>query len=101
MGTPVRNSLGVAKQSAPLRMTRVGKEKQVTGEEEGFAEVAGNDLVRVADSGEVGAGVPAQQKIDVRRYLIELGGSEGTVEKWAKEGGDAGGVHLELLAAGF
>jgi len=46
----------------------------VAGEEEGLAEVASDDLFRIADGGEVDAGVPAEQKIDVRRYLFEVVG---------------------------
>ncbi len=33
----------------------------MAGEEEGLAEVAGHDLVGVADGGQVDAGVPAEQ----------------------------------------
>jgi hypothetical protein len=48
----------------------------MAGGEEGFAEVAGDDFFYVADSGEVDAGVPAEEYIDVRRYMLELGGRE-------------------------
>jgi hypothetical protein len=33
----------------------------VAGGEEGFAEVAGDDFFRIADGGEVDAGVPAEE----------------------------------------
>ena len=35
--------------------------EQVTGEEKGFAEMAGYDFIFVADGGEVDAGIPALQ----------------------------------------
>jgi hypothetical protein len=40
------------------------------GGEEGFAEVAGDDFFFAADGGEVDAGVPALEYIDVCRYMI-------------------------------
>jgi hypothetical protein len=48
----------------------------MAGGEEGFAEVAGDDFFTVANGGEVDAGIPAAQYIDVRRYMLELGGGE-------------------------
>jgi hypothetical protein len=42
----------------------------VAGGEEGFAEVAGDDFFRVADGGQVDAGIPMQEYIDVRRYIM-------------------------------
>jgi hypothetical protein len=48
----------------------------MAGGEEGFAEVAGDDFFTVANGGEVDAGVPAAQYIDVRRYMLELDGGE-------------------------
>jgi len=73
----------------------------VAGGEEAFAEVAGHDFFGVADGGEVDAGVPAEEYIDVRRYmLIEcVVGCQSLVvgrwlsEKGTEEFGDAGGVH--------
>lgn len=79
------------------RRSRAGK--QVTGSEEGLAEMAGDDLFRGADGGEIDARVPAQQKIDVRRYLIQRGkgkrgaGGGRVVEKGLEQLGDPGGVH--------
>jgi len=74
--------------------------------EEGFAEVAGDDLVWVADGGEVDAGVPAEEYIDVRRYKLQVGHREplrfaqgrlktgvGLLQEWFQELGDAGGLH--------
>ena len=49
---------------------RVGE--KVAGGEQGFSEVAGDDFLRPADGGEVDAGVPAEQYIDVCRYLFQL-----------------------------
>src|SRR2546429_1428992 len=37
---------------------------------------AGYDFFGVADAGEVDAGVPAEEYIDVRRYMLELGGGQ-------------------------
>jgi hypothetical protein len=50
--------------------------EEVACGEEGFAEVAGYDFFRVADGGEVDTGVPAEEYIDVRRYMMELSGGE-------------------------
>ena len=47
--------------------------EEVAGGEEGFAEVAGYDFFRLADGGEVDAGIPAQEYIDIRRYISQLG----------------------------
>ena len=44
--------------------------EQVLGGEQALAEVAGDDFFFVADRGEVDAGVPALEYIDVRRYVI-------------------------------
>ena len=41
----------------------------VTGGEEGFAEVAFYDIFRLADRREIGAGVPAEQEVEVEREL--------------------------------
>jgi hypothetical protein len=40
----------------------------MAGGEQAFAEVAGDDILGVADGGQVDAGVPAEEYIDVRRY---------------------------------
>jgi len=73
--------------------------------------VAGYDFFWVADGCEVDAGVPAEEYIDVRRYVLELGRGEDSrflagpsarlgmtiVWDWSQERfeqfGDAGGVH--------
>ena len=79
------------------RRSRTGK--QVAGSEEGLAEMAGDDLFRGTDGGEIDARVPAQQKIDVRRYLIQRGGGKRgagggrAVEKGLEQLGDPEGVH--------
>jgi hypothetical protein len=52
-----------------LRQGRTERE-QVLGGEETLAEVAGDDFVFVADGGEIGAGVPALEYIDVCRYMV-------------------------------
>lgn len=48
--------------------------KEVAGGEEAFAEVAGDDFFFVADGGEIHAGIPALEYIDVRRYIREVVG---------------------------
>jgi len=48
--------------------------EQMAGGEEGFAEVAGDDFFRVADRGQVDAGIPAEEYIDIRRYVPQLSG---------------------------
>ena len=48
----------------------------MAGGEEAFAEVTGHDLFFVADASQVHAGVPALKHIDVRRYILQLGGGE-------------------------
>src|SRR5258708_2945072 len=47
--------------------------EQVAGGEEGFGEVAGDYFFWIADGGQVDAGVPVEEYIDVRRYTSELG----------------------------
>ena len=49
---------------------------EVAGGEEALAEVTGDDLFGVADGGQVDAGIPAEEYIDVRRYTLELRGGE-------------------------
>jgi hypothetical protein len=48
--------------------------EEVAGGEEALAEVAGDDFFGVADGGEVDAGVPAEEYIDVCRYMVEVDG---------------------------
>jgi hypothetical protein len=71
---------------------RVKLGEEVVGGEEGFAEVAGHDFFRIADGGEVDAGVPVEKYIDVRRYVLAEG-VVGFLQEGLKEVGDAGGVH--------
>ena len=88
----------------------------MTGGEEAFAEVAGDDFFGVADGGEVDAGVPAEEYIDVRRYMMQLGGGQdsrplagcrrfgmtmgcgvsGRADEGLEEFGNAGGVHGKI-----
>jgi hypothetical protein len=44
----------------------------VAGGEEGLAKVAGDDVFGVANGGQVDAGVPPHEYIDVRRYMLQL-----------------------------
>src|SRR5712692_4229703 len=53
-----------------------GRREEMAGGKQGFAEVAGDDLVRLAHGGEVDAGIPAEEYIDVCRYLSQLRGGE-------------------------
>ena len=70
----------------------------MTGSEERFYEVAGDDLVRRADGRQVHAGIPTEYKIDVCRYLIQLVRAEGrVVKKGAQQSGDAGCFHEGVI----
>jgi hypothetical protein len=42
--------------------------------EEAFAEVAADDLFGIADGGEIGAGVPLEEEMEVSRELRKQGG---------------------------
>jgi len=78
--------------------------EEVARGEYGFAEVTSDDFVGSANSGEIDAGIPAQQKIDVRRYMIELGRSEVRgFEKRLQEFGDTSSVHevREMIVEGL
>jgi hypothetical protein len=90
--------------------------EQVTGGEEALAEVAGDDFFGVTDGGEVDAGVPAEKYIDVRRYMMQLGGGQdsrplascrrfgttmgcgvsGRADEGLEQFGNAGGVHGKI-----
>ena len=50
---------------------RVEREEMACGEE-GFAKMASDNFFGIADGGEVDAGIPAKEYIDVRRYVLEL-----------------------------
>jgi len=52
------------------------RREKIAGGEEALAEVAGYDFFGVADGGEVDAGIPAEEYIDVRRYTMQLGGGQ-------------------------
>jgi hypothetical protein len=59
--------------------------------EEGFAEVALDDGFRVTDGGEVGAGVPLEEEVEVEGEMGVEGFWDGSgVEVGGQEGGDAG-----------
>ena len=59
--------------------------------------MTGDDFIRGADGGQVHTGIPAKQKIDVRRYLIELQGSQRGVEEGIEECGDASRFHEGVI----
>jgi hypothetical protein len=50
--------------------------EEVAGDEEALAEVSCHDMFWIADCGEVDAGIPAEEYIDVRRYILQLSGRE-------------------------
>jgi len=63
---------------------------EVTGGEEAFSEVATDDFLGIADGGEVGAGVPLEEEIEVSGELRkEIGGNFGQI---GSEEGTNGGV---------
>ncbi len=75
---------------------------EVLGSEEAFAEVAADDLFRVADGGEVGAGVPLEEEVrDTLRVLgrvrpgRSLGGLDMAGGGWRSS--IRGGVAIEFL----
>jgi hypothetical protein len=71
--------------------------EEVAGGEEGFAKVASDNLFRVADGGQVDAGIPAKQYIDIRRYVVtEHIVGRRRPEEGDEEFGDAGGMHLNF-----
>jgi len=47
---------------------------KVPGGEETFAEVTADDLLGIADRGEVGTGVPLEEEVEIGRELEEEGG---------------------------
>ncbi len=63
-----------------IGVLRLGK--QMSGREKGFAEMTGDDLLGLAHRSEVDAGVPAEQHIDVRRYILQLGFGEWNRKEW-------------------
>ena len=75
--------------------------EEVAGGEEGFSEVASHDVFGAADGGQVHAGVPTKQYIDVHRYLFYLGLGQGhwfsPQRRRGNEGceqlGDTDGIH--------
>jgi len=101
-----RAKVGYTECRASLRRTDEGgcphlsiTREEVASQKEALAEVAVYDCFFAADGGEVDAGVPTLEYIDVRRYIVV----ERVVGRWAlvagvlQEGfeqfGDAGGVH--------
>jgi len=60
--------------------------------EEALAEVGADDGFWVADGGEVGAGVPLEEEIEVGTKLVNSGICNGVKEIGSQELADAGGV---------
>ena len=48
----------------------------MAGGEKALAEMASDDVLGVADGGQIDAGVPAEEYIDVRRYTLQLRGGQ-------------------------
>jgi hypothetical protein len=71
---------------------------EVAGGEEALAEVAADDLFGVADGGEVGAGVPLEEEIEVERELTIERGRRGVKKIGGEESGDLVGGHRTSLA---
>ena len=63
--------------------------RKMTGGEEGLAEVAADDLFRTADGGEVGAGVPFQEEVEIEGELVQEERSWVGIVR-GQEGGDGG-----------
>ncbi len=63
---------------------------EMVGGEEAFAEVAADDLFGVADGGEVGAGVPFEEEVEVggelgeevARWIRQISGDEMRISAW-------------------
>ena len=93
-----RTCVGIARSpGVPRTRASGGVREEVAGQKQGLAEMAGHDMFRLPDGGQIDAGVPAQQQIDVRRYLLELHFGEcPAFEKGIEQGGDAGEVHRRL-----
>jgi len=71
---------------------------KVAGGEEALAEVAADYLFGVADGGEVGAGVPLEEEVEVEGELGEERGRRGVKEVGGEESGDLVGGHGTSLA---
>ena len=71
--------------------------EEVAGGEEAFTEVAGDDVFRVADGGEVDPRIPVGEYIDVSRYMVEIIFCQGLrrVEERMEKFGDVGQIHEE------
>src|SRR5438445_11360240 len=57
--------------------------------------MAGEDFLRVADRGQVNAGVPFQQQVEIGGGLLDLGGGE-LCREGSEGGGDGGRLHVLL-----
>lgn len=61
--------------------------------EQALAEVASDDLLGIANGGEIDTLVPAEKYIDVRRYIFDEWLVVDGADEGMKEVGDAGGIH--------
>lgn len=76
------------------------KREEVAGCEKAFAEMASDDLLGIADGGQIDAGVPPHQYIDVRRYMGEerSGRRPGVFsDEGGQQRGGPGCVHESLI----
>jgi hypothetical protein len=70
----------------------------MAGGEEAFSEVAADYLFGIADGGEVGAGVPLVEEIEVEGELVVERGRRGVKKIGGEESGDLVGGHGTSLA---
>lgn len=73
------------------RLSRSGEE--LLGREKGLAEMSCHDIVFVANCGEIHAGVPAEQKIEIGRDGLQLRIRERLRSEWLEQFSDAGCFH--------
>ena len=67
--------------------------EEMLGSEERFAEVASHDLRGLSNGGQIGARIPAQEKVEVGLKLGQLDRRKREEQKGLEEGGDASGIH--------
>ena len=82
---------------------RIWAGKEAAGGEEGLAEMSCHDIFRFAHRGQIDAGIPSKQQVEVNGNLVELSRGQygrflvvlrGVVQERREEGGDAGGDHV-------
>ena len=75
--------------------------EQVASGEEAFTEVARDDFIRIADGGEIHAGIPVLEYIDVCRYMkcvvVRQLLRAGVFKKWRQEFGNSSRIHAASI----